>query len=236
MKKLNLTAAAAVAAVVMGTSFVAPGAAQAEVSTTVGVSSMYLWRGLNLTPDGGQVHGSLDYTNASGFYAGAWTTSEQGGHETDLYLGYGGTAGDFSYDISYWNYLYPEDGAPNTDLDKNNAAEVILSGSYGPISVGAYIQVDSDNNDDNYYTVSGSFEKFTILYGFWDYELASANEYSHITLSYQATDEISASISFASNDVGDKISGLGTGSAADGNAVETDPLFQIGYTKTFDLK
>lgn len=224
MKKLNLTSAVAAATIVMGASF-APQVVQADVSATVGVSSMYLWRGQNLTPDGGQVHGSLDYTNKNGLYAGAWTSSEEGGHETDLYIGFGGTAGEFSYDVSYWNYLYPENGT-NVDLDKNDAAEVVLSGSYGPISIGAYIQVDSDNADDNYYTVSGSFEKFTVLYGFWDKETAGANEYSHVTVSYAATDEISASISFANNDSAD--------TAAD--AVEEDPLFQIGYSKSFDLK
>jgi len=224
MKKSNLTSVVAAATIAMGASF-APQAVQADVSATVGVSSMYLWRGQNLTPDGGQVHGSLDYSHASGFYAGVWTSSEQGGHETDLYLGFGGSAGDFSYDISYWNYLYPEDGT-NVDLDKNDAAEVVLSGSFGPVTAAAYIQVDSDNADDNYYTVAGSFDKFTVLYGWWDKELAGSNDYSHITLSYAATDEISASISFADNDVADNAAG----------AVETDPLFQIGYTKSFDLK
>ena len=110
MKKFNLTAAAAAVSMVMGASF-APQVVQADVSATVGVSSMYLWRGQNLTPDGGQVSGSIDYKNANGFYAGVWTSSEQGGHETDLFAGYGGTAGDFSYDVSYWRYLYPDTGS-----------------------------------------------------------------------------------------------------------------------------
>jgi len=223
MKKFNLTSVVAATSIAMGAAL-APQAVQADVSATVGVSSMYLWRGQNLTPDGGQVHGSIDYSNANGLYAGAWTSSEEGGHETDLYVGFGGSFGDFGYDVSYWRYLYPEDGT-NVDLDKNDSAEVVVSGSYGPVTAAAYIQVDSDNKDNNYYTVSGSFNKFTVLYGWWDNELSTANDYTHITLSYQATDEISASISIADNDVADDASG----------AVETDPLFQIGYTKSFDL-
>ena len=224
MKKFKLTSIAAAASIAMGAAF-APQAVQADTSATVGVSSMYLWRGQNLTPDGGQVHGSLDYSNKSGVYAGVWTSSEQGGHETDLYVGYGGSAGDISYDVSYWKYLYPDTGT-NVDLGDNDAAELVLSVSYDAFSVAAYIQVDSDNADDNYFTVSGSFDKFTVLYGWWDKEVAGTNDYSHITVSYAATDEISASISFADNDVADSAAG----------AVETDPLFQIGYTKSFDLK
>ena len=230
MKKFKLTSVAAAASIAMGAAF-APQAVQADVSATVGVSSMYLWRGQNLTPDGGQVHGSMDYSNKSGLYAGVWTSAEEGGHETDLYVGFGGSVGDFGYDISYWRYLYPEDGT-NVDLGDNDAAEVVLSGSYGPVTATAYIQVDSDNQDNNYFTVSGSFDKFTVLYGWWDHEFAAGNDYSHITLSYAATDEISASISFADNDVADSA----TGTVSAGGAIETDPLFQIGYTKSFDLK
>lgn len=36
-----------------------PGVAAAGAKATVGVANMYLWRGLNLTPDGAQVHGGL---------------------------------------------------------------------------------------------------------------------------------------------------------------------------------
>ena len=58
-----------------------PGVASAEVSANVAVSNMYLWRGVNLSPDGGVVSGGLDYAHDSGFYAGVWTSSEEGGHE-----------------------------------------------------------------------------------------------------------------------------------------------------------
>ncbi len=60
--------------------------ANAETSASFSASNMYLWRGQNLTPNGGQIAGSLDYGHSSGAYAGIWTSTETGGHETDLYL------------------------------------------------------------------------------------------------------------------------------------------------------
>src|SRR5690606_33155769 len=71
--------------------------AQAEVSATVSASNMYYWRGFDLG-GGAAIVGDIN-VSASGFYAGAWTSSgdEANGTEYDLYVGYGGEVGDFSY-------------------------------------------------------------------------------------------------------------------------------------------
>lgn len=204
-----------------------PMAAQAEASASVAVSNMYLWRGTNLSPDGGVVSGSLDYSHESGFYAGAWTTSENSGSETDLYLGFGGKISDFSYDVSYWNYLYPEErvGGLQQKLGDTDAAEYVVSLGYGPGTFTAYLNADGDNDDNKYFTLSGEFGKFTATYGWWDLEFpAAGDEYSHITLGYAATDELSFAVSKASSDL------------SDDSGVEEDPLFSVTWAKSFDLK
>jgi len=205
--------------------------AVAEVSANVAVSNMYLWRGVNLAQNGGTVSGGLDYAHASGAYAGMWTSSESGGHETDLYLGFSGEASGVGYDIGYIEYLYPEDGtAPKNGLSDTDVSELYLSGSYGPVTVGANFVTDSDYDDDAYYTISGEFGAVTATFGIWDIDdPKSANatpsfggaEYSHLTLDYAATDELTFSVSVASPDVTD--------------AVEEDPLFVVTYAKSFDL-
>lgn len=239
-----------------------------ELTANLGVSNMYLWRGQNLSPDGGQVSGTLQY-DMQGFYVGMWTTSENGGTETDLYLGYGGEISGFSYDISYWDYLYPEDVAETTTIDETkspnvqsvtavshsindtNQAEVAVSLGYGPVAVGAYINVDGDTPDDNYFTISGTWENLTLTYGFWDLESGTvksdtikgsdgnpvvdedgkevvatgADQYSHLTFTYAYNDALSFSVSKAFSDL-DK---------NDPAAVNENPLFQVAYTWDFKL-
>ncbi|MDH5323944.1 MAG: TorF family putative porin [Gammaproteobacteria bacterium] len=214
---------AAVSLALSGT--VAPQLAQAEATAKLGIASMYLWRGQNVSPDGAQVHGTLQYAS-NGFYGGMWTSSETGGHETDLYIGYSGKAGEVSYDVSYWNYLYPEEGG---SLSETDAAEVVGTVGYGPVSVGLYINVDSDIDDYTYFTLGGSFDKYTLTYGMWSLDQGSIagtqDEYSHLTLSYAATDALSFTVSKAFSDL-DK---------NDPAAVEEDPLFQVAYGWDFKL-
>ena len=200
----------------------APIVSQAETSASVAVSNMYLWRGTNLSKDGGTVSGSLDYS-MDGFYAGVWGSSETGGAETDLYLGYAGEVSDFTYDIGYAAYLYPEETGNLSDSD---LAEVILSLGYGPVSFGAYIQTDSDYRDDNYFTLTYETGKFSGTYGWWDLDVGgtgsavATDEYSHITLGFAATDELSFSLSKANSDDG---------------TTDEDPLFAVTWSKSFDL-
>lgn len=195
-------------------------AAQAEVSATLGAANMYLWRGQNLTPNEPQFHGSLDYSHASGFYAGAWMTNEgvAGSYETDLYLGYGGSFGDFGYDVSYWKYLYPSASGSVSDTD---LSDFVLGLSYGPVSFTAYLGAESGSTKDDYYTIAGDIGDFNILYGLYEGDGSnSGQDYSHFQVSYAFNDNITFTASKASND---------------GASVDTDPLFVVSYVKTFDM-
>lgn len=105
----------------------APAAAAAEpasphtVSYNMGLYSQYIFRGLTQTGEELALQGGVDYSHASGFYAGAWASNvswlEDGGNfnksslELDLYGGYRGTFGksDFGYDVGALLYYYPGD-------------------------------------------------------------------------------------------------------------------------------
>ncbi|HEY5603427.1 MAG TPA: TorF family putative porin [Gammaproteobacteria bacterium] len=242
-KLLPLTGAAALAL----SGIAAPMTASADVSASMAFSNMYLWRGLNISSNfdeiednngtthflgsgSPQISGSLDYTHASGFYAGAWGSNEGiNGTETDLYAGFAGKLSEFSYNISYWWYLYPEAGGvgPETGLSDTDLSEVVLTLGYGPVSAGIYMGVDTelqgvDGSDYFYYTLGFNFlEKFNLTYGGWSFDEDGNNEYSHLTFTYSPTNELSFVVSKAMEDIEDSI--------------EEDPLFQVTYKKSFDL-
>jgi len=211
--------------------FLAPISAQAGTMANISVANMYLWRGLDVSGSSPQVSGTLQYNADSGFYVGGWASSTWAGagYELDLYGGYAGSAGDFKYDISYWEYLYPEAGfVPDDDvgLGDTDASDLVLSIGYDMFSAAAYINMDSDIDDDIYYTLGASMGKFGVTFGFWtrddgdDVGETTGDEYSHITLSYNPIETLTFKASMASSDDG---------------TTEEDPLVQVSYTWGFDL-
>ena len=177
----------------------APMVATAEVTGSLDIASQYLWRGVTLF-NGGTVSGSLDYGHESGLYAGVWASSESEKGEYDLYAGFAGEAGDFSYDIGAVNYRYSGDGTGVVG-DCNefraqdcNFTEGYLSVGFMGFGASAYIGVDEygtgADNKDNYYSVSYEYEKFSGVVGMYDYD-ASASNYTHVDLRYAVTDNLS---------------------------------------------
>ncbi|WP_350628086.1 TorF family putative porin [Pseudoalteromonas sp. CAL260-MNA-CIBAN-0059] len=103
----------------------------AEVTANVAATSNYLWRGQEQTCGDAAISGGIDYTNESGFYAGAWASNaswaDEMTYELDLYTGFSGAINEnVSYDIGYIYYAYP-DAASMADAD--------FSEIYGSISV-----------------------------------------------------------------------------------------------------
>lgn len=110
---------------------VASTAAYAEVTANAAATSNYLWRGQEQTSGDAAISGGIDYTNESGFYAGAWASNaswaDEMTYELDLYAGFGGAINEsVSYDVGYIYYAYP-DAASTADAD--------FSEIYGSISV-----------------------------------------------------------------------------------------------------
>jgi len=141
----------------------APLAAQAEITGNIGVFSKYVLRGITNAPESDvpAVQGGLDYSHASGFYAGYWGSSlsyggrmtEGGtypnGFENDVYAGYKLKAGPVELNFGAIYYLY-------TQITDADAAEAVVAATFGPVTVGAkYLTKDVawGNQGDTYFTV-----------------------------------------------------------------------------------
>lgn len=114
--------------------------AQAEVTGNFGVVSDYRYRGISQTQNSVAVQGGVDYTHASGFYAGNWNSSVSSqlytngsGIESDLYAGFKKEIFGVTVDIGTLNYFYAKatNGTSN-DFDTN---EVYIGLTYGPVAV-----------------------------------------------------------------------------------------------------
>ena len=135
----------------------ASGFAQADLTANIGYASEYIFRGI--PQKNSSASGGLDFTSG-GFYVGTWAADVGDGLETDLYFGYGGDAGDFSYSVGYTGYFY------TGDFD-DTYQEINLGGGYGPLSVdvalGQYANFSGPTQDYAYYAVTYSADNG--LYG-----------------------------------------------------------------------
>lgn len=182
---LGLAAAASVAVVPV---------VQAEVSASVGAANMYYWRGLDLG-GGAALSADVSYSQ-SGFFVGAWTSSgdEVMGTEYDLYAGYGGEFGDFNYSLSVisYNYADPKEGEP---VAPGDLTEVALGLGYGPFAATYYDNV-AGNSGYTYLTLALEFEKFTLLYGQHEDDLA------HLDLTWNYNKNLSFTLGKVVDDAG----------------------------------
>jgi Bacterial protein of unknown function (Gcw_chp) len=130
------------------------GAANAEVSGSMAIASSYHWRGFDLGSGTPAISGELR-ASTGGFYAAAWASSGDttAGTELDLYAGYGGSVGDFSYDISYISYIYPT-GQFKNEEGLGDFAEIIGKVGFGPIGLFLNYNVAGTSKSDYYNGVS----------------------------------------------------------------------------------
>lgn len=187
-------------------------AAQAEVSGSAGVASMYLWRGMSLSYATPAVSGSLDYSHDSGFYAGIWGSSGDTtlGTEYDLYAGYAFEAGGVGIDLSYWDYNYP------TSLGASDAEDFGLGLSYGDFSFTALIGLDEIDGNE-YYALGYSMGDFSYTLGYQDFDGASG---MHLDVTYSYTDSLSFTLS---------------GSSDDGYGYSEEALFVVAYSIPLEM-
>jgi uncharacterized protein (TIGR02001 family) len=103
--------------------------AMADVTANVGFVTDYIYRGITQTTHKPALQGGVDYSHASGFYAGLWGSNVSWikdstalgtpavGDKTlelDTYLGYKGAVAEVSYDIGAVRYNYLGNGKADT--------------------------------------------------------------------------------------------------------------------------
>ena len=207
--KVSKTLLASSVAAVLSAGFMAPAFAAVEVGASVGVASTYLWRGSDLGSGTPAVFGDLNLS-AAGFYGGIWGSSGDtfAGTEYDLYAGYGGSVGDFSYGASVWNYNYPTGAGYDADGETDFAdwTDAVVTLGYGPVTFNAYIPVGKGNSsgDYMYYTLGAGFGKFSVLLGMHSDDVAGGGAVSQCTAEEAAAGEscspVHLNVSYAYND------------------------------------
>jgi uncharacterized protein (TIGR02001 family) len=210
------------------------------VSATVGVSNMYLWRGLNLSESGsaGSIYGSLDWSHDLGFYAGVWAASgdESLGTEYDLYAGYTFETGDFSADLMLVNYVYSD---TNVDDDgeiidneepfaSDTGSDMIITLGYAGVEGSYTKRIAGGGYDDAYFTLGYSYDAFGLNVGYQqysEYDDRGDADYTHVDLSYAFNDNLSFTVS----KVVDRSKSLEEEEMSDST------LFVVAYDLAFDL-
>jgi len=135
----------------------------AEVTANVSASSNYYWRGVTQTADAAAISGGIDYNNGSGFYAGTWTSNidfgNEASYELDIYAGFSKELDNFSYDLGYIYYSYP-DASGSSDFGELYGA---LSWQWleTKISYLTHAQNDASSEEDMLYVELNA--NFTIL-------------------------------------------------------------------------
>lgn len=89
-----------------------------DVSANMGLNSRYVYRGV--PQEKWSVNGGVD-VDASGFYLGTWFADVSPGLEADIYGGFTGEAGAFSYGVGFTGYFYTDD-FDDTYLEVNLSA------------------------------------------------------------------------------------------------------------------
>lgn len=148
----------------LAASLFAAGLARADDwSANAAVNNNYIWRGLTQTINEAAVSGGIDYSSDTGVYVGTWVSNvsyapgDPFSYEHDIYAGYAGEYGAFSYDVGYLYYNYDDE------------AEFDFGEIYGSISYGGFsLQI-------NLLTNTEADEPEGVNFGFFDSQYISAN-------------------------------------------------------------
>lgn len=212
MKNVKVLAlSAAVAGVMMS------GVAMAGASANAALTSNYVWRGFTQTDDGLAVQGGADYAADNGLSVGIWASNYDfivdDGFEYDIYGGYAGTSGDFSYNAGVIRYAYTGDTDAST--------EVYVGGGFGPVSATVYSLIDPSDVDSTYVTLGYKATVSEIginpYYGSWSGDVADGAHYGIIASKNVSGFDLSATLDISSEDLAD------------------DTYFFVMAKKTFEL-
>jgi uncharacterized protein (TIGR02001 family) len=220
--------------VALASAFAAP--AMADVTANVGFVTDYVYRGLTQTAHKPALQGGVDYSHASGFYAGLWGSNvswikDQGALSTgdktlelDTYLGFKGAAAEVSYDLGAIRYNYLGDGKAATGFTSADTLELYGAATYKWFTAKySYSLLDGfltfpNTKGTSYFDISGSYtleDSGVVLgahYGKQDIKNASAYSYGDYKLS--------ASKDFSGYVVGAAVTGTDVSSSWTINGVE----------------
>ena len=173
-------------------------ASAVEISSNVGLSSDYIWRGMSQTQGDLSVNGGFDLSTDMGFYIGTWASNANftgTSMELDIYLGFSGEmAENMTYDVGYISVIYP--GNDSLDFeeayvgfniyslsilysdgqnDMPSYSEIGYSVDAGPgsfsISYGEY----EDNGDNSLVGYDWNVGDFSLGFYYFDFEADTAN-------------------------------------------------------------
>lgn len=139
------------------TGVMASGQAIADTTGSLNITSDYVFRGMDLS-EGAAVQGSLDWSSASGLYAGVWGSNDSGtGSEVDVYAGWATELGSgLGFDVGVVYYGYPEGSG-------GSMAEVYVGLSMGGLSGAVYYSDDVAGSDE-----SGTYVSLAYSHGLSD--------------------------------------------------------------------
>ena len=154
------------AAAVATASITGAGAAQAETTANVALTTDYVFRGVSLSDNGPAIQGGFDWSSEIA-YAGVWASNVVDGVEMDVYGGLTPTTGPIQWNLGAIAYFYP--GADD-DASEFDYVELVLGASTAlteQIKVGASIYYAPDNRADTgeatYYEINGSYQPMDAL-------------------------------------------------------------------------
>jgi len=245
MRSLKSLTPVIAASVMTVSGLTATNIAQAEVSSDLTISSMYLWRGLDISDGKPAVSSTVQYDDASGFFVGSWFSSEgmpayttsfsadttgDGSFDTAGDIAIDGTNGT-SYEVDLYlgysgkvedfgytvgYYMYLYPEAAGSISD-SDIKEYMLGASYKDFSFSAYINAESSDSDSyKYYSFDYTLDKIGLHYGLTSVD--KGDGYNDIKISYALTDALSWSLSKASGD------------AIESNGPQSDPLIMVSYS------
>jgi uncharacterized protein (TIGR02001 family) len=160
------------------------------------VTSNYVWRGVTQTNDEAAIQGGIDYTAASNWYAGIWTSSLGGGnsYELDWYGGFRGKIGNVPFDAGVTYYQYP------IEASGNDFTEIYGKFDFSVFSAQAAFTLDKDGtsqDNDLYLSIGTDIEirrqlYLNLLFGMYEFDAPGAEDYKHFHIALKKEDFVFA--------------------------------------------
>lgn len=150
-------------AVAAGATIIGAGAANAEVSANVAITSDYVFRGVSLSGEDPAIQGGFDWSNDQ-WYAGVWGSSlgsAGSSSEFDLYAGFTPTTGPLTWDLGIIGYFYPGADDDGTEFDYFEGKVGASMSLTDQLEVGGEVYYSPENFGETgeafYYEVNASY-------------------------------------------------------------------------------